>query len=59
MGGDAWSHENVDPPPQWKPKGAPGAAPCLELLHLEPFGRAPARVIFEAGFLSYVKQCLI
>ena len=38
----------VAPPPQWKSEGAPGAAPCLELLQNGPFDRAPA----GAGFWS-------
>jgi len=40
--GAAWSHVFVAPPPQWKPEGAPGAAPWLELLHFRPFGWALA-----------------
>ena len=47
--GAAWSHVFVAPPPQWKPEGAPGAAPWLELLHFRPFGRAPAGAGFGAG----------
>ena len=47
--GAAWSHVFVAPPPQWKPEGAPGAAPWLELLHFRPFGRAPAGADFGAG----------
>ena len=47
--GAAWSHVFVAPPPQWKPEGALGAAPWLELLHFRPFGRAPAGAGFGAG----------
>ena len=47
--GAAWSHVFVAPPPQWKPEGAPGAAPWLELLHFRPFGRAPAGAGFGDG----------
>ena len=47
--GAAWSHVFVTPPPQWKPEGAPGAAPWLELLHFRPFGSTPAGAGFGAG----------
>ena len=40
----------VAPPLQWKLEEAPGAAPCLELLQNELFGRAPAKANF--GVLS-------
>ena len=40
--GAAWSYVFVAPLPQWKPEGAPRAAPWLKLLHFRPFGRAPA-----------------
>ena len=36
--GATWSHEI---PLHWKPEGAPNAAPCLEPLQNELFGRTP------------------
>jgi hypothetical protein len=38
----------VTPPPKWKPQTAHGAAPCPELLDFAQFGKALARVGFEA-----------
>jgi len=43
------SHIFVAPPPQWKLKRAPGAAPCLELLQNGPFCWAPAGASFGAA----------
>ena len=55
----AWSHVFVTPPPQWKPEGAPGAAPWLELLHFRPFGKAPAGSRFWSRNRSPAKKGLI
>jgi len=41
------------PPLQWKPEGAPCAAPCLELLQNNPFSRAPAGETILKGFFDW------
>jgi hypothetical protein len=48
-GGAGWSHEIVAPPPLRKSRGAPGAAPPLESLQNQPFGRAPPGAARGAG----------
>jgi hypothetical protein len=44
-----WSHQNVAPPPLWKPREATAPAPHPEPVQFPPFGRAPAGVARGAG----------
>jgi hypothetical protein len=47
--GARWSHQNVAPPPLWKPRGAPAPAPHLEPVQFTLFGRAPDGAARGAG----------
>jgi hypothetical protein len=58
-GGAGWSHENVAPPPLWKPRGAPLPAPHPEPVRFPPFGRAPGGAARGAAHGALSNRALI